>query len=83
VGRVEKHPDLLVFGKERPGRPTSRVTCEHCGEGINDRREVVRDGQILCRACAHGAYYQPLSLSFPLFVQEDVLTVKYDHFNDY
>jgi hypothetical protein len=28
-----------------------------CGEGINFRREVRRDGKVLCRACAGESYY--------------------------
>jgi formylmethanofuran dehydrogenase subunit E len=45
---------------DQPGQPVSRVMCSICGEGINDRREVRLNGQILCRACAQGAYYQGL-----------------------
>lgn len=37
-----------------------RVACEECGEGISFRREVVRDGRVLCRACAGERYYEPL-----------------------
>ncbi len=44
--------------QDRPGRPVSRVVCAECGEGINDRREVRLNGRVLCRACAHGSYYQ-------------------------
>jgi formylmethanofuran dehydrogenase subunit E len=43
-----------------PGRPVSRVMCAICDEGINDRREVRLNGQVLCRACAQGGYYQGL-----------------------
>ncbi|NIQ38306.1 MAG: formylmethanofuran dehydrogenase [Proteobacteria bacterium] len=43
---------------DRPGPPVSRVPCSVCGEGVNDRRQVWLDGQMLCRACAHGGYYQ-------------------------
>jgi len=46
--------------QDQPGRPVSRVQCEECGEGINDRRETIRDGRILCRACAGEAYYTRL-----------------------
>jgi formylmethanofuran dehydrogenase subunit E len=46
---------------DAPGRPRSRTTCERCGEGINDGREVVSaDGSRLCRPCAFGGYYQKL-----------------------
>jgi len=46
---------------DKPGRPISRVMCAICDEGINDRREVRLNGQVLCRACAQGGYYQELS----------------------
>jgi formylmethanofuran dehydrogenase subunit E len=42
---------------DRPGRPRRRVTCERCGEGVNDGREVSTHGRTLCRPCAGGAYY--------------------------
>ena len=69
--RAYKHlPDDELFKVERvtvrvppenvPGRPISRVTCDECGEGVNDKREVVRDGRTLCRACAGDAYYVKL-----------------------
>ncbi len=54
---VEK-VQLVVPEADRPGSPVSRVRCEECGEGVNDRREVVRGGRVLCRACAESAYYE-------------------------
>lgn len=51
---------LTVPQEDMPGPPVSRVTCAICGEGINDRREVWREGQPICRACAQGAYYELL-----------------------
>jgi len=57
---------LTVPPEDLPGHPLSRVTCQRCGEGINDRREVRRDGRVLCRPCALGAYYQPLSPEEPV-----------------
>jgi len=38
----------------RPGR---RVTCACCGEEIINEREVVRNGDVLCRCCAGDSYY--------------------------
>jgi formylmethanofuran dehydrogenase subunit E len=35
-----------------------KAICEHCGEEIMNEREVVRDGLVLCRACAGPAYYR-------------------------
>jgi formylmethanofuran dehydrogenase subunit E len=43
--------------EEFPGYKGERVVCAECGEGINFRREVVRDGQVLCKACAGETYY--------------------------
>jgi formylmethanofuran dehydrogenase subunit E len=52
--RVELGPEDL------PGYKGPRVVCQGCGEGINFRREVTRDGRTLCRACAGERYYEPL-----------------------
>ncbi len=49
---------VILTEADRPGRPLSRVSCAECGEGINDRREVVREGRFLCRACAGERYYE-------------------------
>lgn len=38
-------------------RPGVRVNCAICGEEILNEREIVVDGQVVCRACADGAYY--------------------------
>ncbi len=46
--------------EEFPGYKGERVVCEQCGEGINFRREVRRDGKVLCRSCAGEQYYLPL-----------------------
>ncbi len=51
--RVDLPPEDL------PGYKGDRAICEECGEGINFRREVRRNGRILCRACAGERYYQP------------------------
>jgi formylmethanofuran dehydrogenase subunit E len=49
--------------EEFPGFKGERITCAQCGEGINFRREVRRNGKILCRACAGERYYEPLEES--------------------
>jgi formylmethanofuran dehydrogenase subunit E len=45
--------------EEFPGYKGDRAVCEQCGEGINFRREVRRDGKVLCRSCAGESYYEP------------------------
>jgi len=37
-----------------------RAVCEVCGEEIVNEREVIREGTVLCRACAGQAYYAVL-----------------------
>ena len=44
--------------EEFPGYKGERAVCVQCGEGINFRREVVRDGRILCRGCSGESYYR-------------------------
>ncbi|MGA7293302.1 MAG: FmdE family protein [Terriglobales bacterium] len=46
--------------EEFPGYKSDRIVCAACGEGINFRREVVRDGRVLCRACSGEQYYEVL-----------------------
>jgi formylmethanofuran dehydrogenase subunit E len=50
--RVELAPE------EFPGYKADRIVCEQCGEGINFKREVLRDGKTLCRSCAGESYYE-------------------------
>lgn len=46
--------------EEFPGYKGDRIVCAHCGEGINFRREVQRDGRVFCRSCAGESYYKPV-----------------------
>src|SRR5690242_14451535 len=46
--------------EEFPGYKGERLACDGCGEGISFRREVMRDGKVLCRACAGESYYEPI-----------------------
>lgn len=41
-------------------RPEVRVNCDLCGEEIINERELIQNGQILCRSCAGNGYYAPL-----------------------
>jgi len=44
--------------EEFPGYKGPRVSCDECGEGINFRKEIHRDGKVYCRGCAGESYYQ-------------------------
>lgn len=45
---------------DEPGRPHSRVICSHCGEGVNDGRQILEDGESVCEPCHSGGYYTRL-----------------------
>jgi formylmethanofuran dehydrogenase subunit E len=51
---------VALGAEEFPGYKGERRVCDECGEGINFKREVVRDGRVLCKACAGERYYTPL-----------------------
>ncbi len=60
-------PDEILFDKkwvkvevlpeDLPGFKGPRVVCAQCGEGINFKREVIKDGRTVCRSCAGEKYY--------------------------
>jgi formylmethanofuran dehydrogenase subunit E len=51
---------VRIGPEDLPGYKAPRVVCTQCGESINFKREVTRDGRTLCRACAGERYYEPL-----------------------
>jgi formylmethanofuran dehydrogenase subunit E len=63
-------PDDVLFSKQwvkieirpedLPGFKGPRVVCAQCGEGINFKREILKDGRTLCRACSGDRYYEYL-----------------------
>ncbi len=52
---------VRIGPEDLPGYKAPRAVCAACGEGINFKREVTRDGVTLCRACAGESYYEPLA----------------------
>lgn len=50
--KVEVRPEDL------PGFKGPRVLCAECGEGINFKREVSKEGRTLCRSCAGERYFE-------------------------
>ncbi len=55
---VARDVALTLSLKEIISRHGMRVVCDDCGEDIINQREVRRNGQILCRACAGDTYYE-------------------------
>jgi formylmethanofuran dehydrogenase subunit E len=52
--------EVDVPPEDLPGYKSGRAVCAACGEGIQFRREVERDGRVLCRACAGEGYYREI-----------------------
>jgi formylmethanofuran dehydrogenase subunit E len=53
---------VKISSDDLPGRPRSRTVCDQCGEGINDHREQVIGGRVLCRSCGSQGYYEKIGL---------------------
>ena len=55
--------EVTLPANEFPGYKGGRLQCAVCGEGINYRREVMRNGQVFCRGCAEPEirYYRVVS----------------------
>jgi len=49
--------EVQLRPEDMPGRPISRIMCDGCGEHVQDGREVLCDGAMLCKACAGIGYY--------------------------
>lgn len=57
---MEQWVRVTLGAEEFPGYKGERRICHECGEGINFKREVLRNGRVLCKACAGERYYTPL-----------------------
>lgn len=55
-----KEVEVIIPQEDMPGRPLRRIKCDKCGEYVQDSRDITVAGKILCKACAHGAYYKAL-----------------------
>jgi len=54
--RIEQvHIDIPP--EDLPGKPIRSARCSRCGEKVMDAKDVLVDGEVLCRPCAYGAYY--------------------------
>jgi formylmethanofuran dehydrogenase subunit E len=57
----KKWVKVEVLPEDLPGFKGPRVVCTECGEGVNFKREVTKDGRTLCRSCAGEKYYETAS----------------------
>jgi len=52
------HVDVPIH--DMPGPSRFKVRCDACAAVVRDKKEVLLNNRVLCRACAHGTYYRPL-----------------------
>lgn len=50
--------ELTLSLEKLLSKPGRKAICDQCGEEIINEREVMQDGQTLCRACAGDSYWR-------------------------
>jgi len=63
----KRMPDSVLFRVQQvkvkvndcdlPGPTRYKVPCSRCGQVVRDRREVIENGQVLCKPCAQESYF--------------------------
>jgi formylmethanofuran dehydrogenase subunit E len=63
----KRMPDSVLFRVQKvrvdlseydlPGPTRKKISCNRCGQVVRDNREVVQNGQNLCKPCAKKAYF--------------------------
>ncbi len=63
----QRMPDSVLFRVQQvevsinefdmPGPTRHKATCSRCGQVVRDGREVIQDGQSLCRPCTRAVYF--------------------------
>lgn len=47
---------------DMPGPTHFKAVCGKCKTVVRDKKEICKNGQILCRPCAFGTYYEPYAI---------------------
>ncbi len=50
-----------ISAADLPGPTRFKAVCQECGQVVRDKKEVIKNNRILCRPCALGSYFQPVS----------------------
>ncbi|MGD2272940.1 MAG: FmdE family protein [Desulfobacterales bacterium] len=63
--RVQK-VGLKLTEFDMPGPTRSKAICSRCGQVVRDRREIMREDQILCKPCTADSYFKnPQEITWP------------------
>jgi formylmethanofuran dehydrogenase subunit E len=67
LAAYKRMPDSVLFRVQQvrvkinecdlPGPTRFKAPCSRCGQLVRDQREVVNDGQVLCKPCTQEAYF--------------------------
>jgi formylmethanofuran dehydrogenase subunit E len=49
--------EVKIDDCDLPGSTRYKVSCNRCGQVVRDRREVIKNGETLCRPCAEDTYF--------------------------
>lgn len=55
-----QHVAVKIPPHDLPGKPIKRVQCQACGDWVQDNRDMVKDGRIICRRCSGERYFSLL-----------------------
>ena len=44
--------------EDMPGPTRFKAVCQKCGQVVRDKREVMKNDQVLCKPCAFGTYFR-------------------------
>lgn len=49
--------EINISEYDMPGPTRKKVVCDKCGQTVRDNKEVIVNGQALCRPCTDGSYF--------------------------
>ena len=72
----KRMPDSVLFRVQKvglkltefdmPGPTRSKAVCCRCGQVVRDRREIIKEGHILCKPCTTDSYFtDPNDITWP------------------
>ena len=58
--------EVMLSEFDLPGPTRRKVPCSRCGQVVRDHREIAKNGDLLCKPCARGAYFkEPKEITWP------------------
>jgi formylmethanofuran dehydrogenase subunit E len=67
LAAYKRMPDSVLFRVQQvkvniddcdmPGPTRYKIACSRCGQVVRDQKEVIQDGQVLCKPCAQDSYF--------------------------